>query len=261
MPSRNICSVPGSQALRMSDFDKQRFLAHTASLATLVESLTGLRGDARLTLDVLPSHQQPPSFRGWTLLSGKRPITILADLNWEGQHHDRIRSFCGNDVDPTEVVLETILIHEVGHELHCPRTEADAILMRLAVARTLKTFQKYSPELCIYTVNLIADILVNVLWSAERGGYSTGIFVDWYDQGAAASYGGNAFLRYLRQLRRILFGHERFAPYFEVFIRSQVGYFRDPVEGFALLREFVEDQRPPRLRQTGIHGFDVVRRA
>jgi len=129
-----------------------------------------------------------------TELSSARPITIEWDPAWEGQGHSRVRAFleqAGHDrrhrVDPTSLVLETILVHEVGHELHCPRDEANAKLMRMP-SPSLEGPHKYSWALSQFTVNLVADILVNVCWSTTRPGYESGLLLAWYDQGAAPRY-------------------------------------------------------------------------
>jgi len=212
----------------------------------------------RLRLDPLSPAEQPPSFTGLTSLGPDYTIEIQAETHWAGQHHRCVKRFCetGGVDDPTGAILDTILVHEVGHEVVCPLNAAHARKMRLAVAGVLKGLNKYSPGLCQYTANLVADILVNVIRGGlprapADGDYAEGLLLSWYDQGASPYY-PSALRGWARRLLAAIFGKRRFEPYFEVFVRSQTGYL--PCGGTAyprLLRPFLRRPNPPAPRKLG----------
>jgi hypothetical protein len=204
--------------------------------------------DERLTLQVLPAGHRPPSFRAWTQLSSGRPIVMQFDPEWRGRRHRPVRLFwSGRADDPTDAVLDSILVHEVGHEVHCPRNPDDAKTMRLAVAKELKAHHKYSPDMAEFVVNLVADILVNVSWAAHSREYADGLFLAWYDQGASPAYSGAAATRPWIQMRHLL-RRAPFPAYFEVFLRAQIGHFGGQAAGYQLLRRFLRDSTAPMAR-------------
>lgn len=209
----------------------------------------------RLRLLRLPRWQQPPSFTGHTQLDPDYTIQIAADLDWHGQRHSCVRRFCQlTGVKATnKTVLETILAHELGHEIVCPKNHHHAYEMRLAVASVLKRLGRYTPDLSQYIANLVADILVNVvnggLWrSLANGTYTTGLLLTWYDQGASPYYPSTLAGR-LRGLLATIGGSRKFTPLFEVFVRSQAGFLPHAETGYRyLLAPYVRHQSPPPRR-------------
>lgn len=231
------------------------FKYHRERLLMLMQRFSPHRNPECLHLEGKPRATRPPSFSGLSVLGPELIILIQAALGWEGQSHRAVRAFCQRNgvVEPTDVVLDTILIHEVGHVTICPKDVLQGKRIRIAVARTLKALDKYSPGLTLYTANLIADILVNVknghLWGQGNSSYAGGLYLFWYDQGASPYYKTNG-TSWLRSLLNFISRKKRFSPLFEVFTRSQAPFLTHTKDGYQdLMKSFVKVKHPPGKRE------------
>ena len=165
-------------------------------LRTLLTQLRPGASPDRLRAGAQPRNEQPPAFTAWTELDPEYAITIRGDLAWPLLRSPNVQRFSAERRlwAPTDTMLDTLLRHEVGHEVICPRNHRLAAVVRRGVRRGLAQSPSASRgtrlAMELWLANLVSDLVVNVTEAERAGGttgYVEGLCLLWLDQAAAGT--------------------------------------------------------------------------
>lgn len=223
---------------------------HSRRLKTFLHAVYPSAPVNRVTLSPRDA-DAAPSFAARTSLNPSYKIEIEANLAWGGQYDALVKTFAnGEPTGVTDVILQEILRHELGHERICPKTNVLGAAMRREVKSVLKAYNRDSNEMVRYVANLVADLIVNVDTGArnpQAERFSRGMILSWYDQGAAPYRNANWWTRFLASLARLYRGRQ-FPSYFEVFVASQLVLIANGRLGYEkLLRPFLRIRELPAI--------------